>query len=255
MTLRGVMTGGNDQLGGASNTVTLNMPPGCQPGDIAVFITASNLGGAGSSIIGTTPTCTMLHGVDTIGSNNAAIIYMRLLTADDIALGTISAQWSQSGRVLAAGDVWYGLDPANPIINYSAITSTPGNLPTVNTTSDNAQVIALASSRVGSGDASIATYPAGYTLDNSSVTKFSSGSQIGCSIAHRTTTGPAGTYGGGQVSWSGAFTSANTYVMALNPIQVAPSGNTKVYIGGLWVPKPSKVYVGGAWVEKPMVVT
>ena len=223
MALRGALGGGNDGLGSASSTATLTLPAGCQVGDVALFITVSNLGSTGT-VTGTSPACVADSGPDVVSGNNSAYVMHRVLTAGDIAGGTIVITWNASGRILASGQVWSGLTTTGLVINHATTTSTPANLPTVTTTADNSQVVALTSARVSSGSAAVATFPAGYTTDNSAKTSFSSGVQFGCSAAHRTTTGVAGTYGGGSVSWSGTFSNANMYVVGMAP--AAPTSTT-----------------------------
>lgn len=256
MTILGALGGGNDGLTSATNTATLTLPNGCMPGHVAMWIVTSNL--PGQDITSVTPGGVRLSGKDTVGGNNTTYLYYRVLTASDIAGGSITTTFSGSGRILASGqvhkDVNIGTGLGDGIIMaYGNTIATPASLPTINTTGANWFVGAYAAARVGSGTAAVASYPTGYTTDNSSVTNFASGVQYSCSAAHRTTTGEAGTYGGGSISWSGSFSNANMYVVGLAPA-ATNTGKLKVWDGSAWVSHPAKVWNGSAWVQHPVKV-
>lgn len=227
MTIRGPLGGGNDGLTGATNTATLTLPAGCLPGDVAVWIATSNLPGQTESA---TPAAVTASGPDIVGGNNTTYLQYRVLTQADIDTGRIVLTWTGSGRVLAAGKVHTDVDLGTGVgdglvFTYANTVTTPATLPTVTTPGDGWTVSAYCAARVGSGAAPTATYPTGYATDNAAATSFSSGVQYACSTAHRTDTGPAGTYGGGTVSWSGSFSNANMYLVALRP-KAAPTYTT-----------------------------
>ena len=225
--LRGVCTGGNDGQSLNQTTQVLTLPVGCQPGDVLAWISTLQTGAA--TLTGDTFASTVRAGPQVnAGLTQTVYIATHTLTAGDISAGSDTITWTAAARELASGVVWANVDESTITVGTpsSQSTSTSFSTPTVTAGAANEVILLMSSTRAASATAPIYTLPGTYTQDTNVVTTYGANSQFRSTIAHLTTPGAPGVYGGNTLTLTGAPTSTMTYSVALAP-SVVPGPATQ----------------------------
>jgi hypothetical protein len=171
---------------------------------------------------------TTLDGPEISGTIGTVYLIGKVLTSGEAAAGTVTVNFTGAGRLIVTGLVFYNVDltafvAATAIVNGS---STSTSLPSLTTAQANAEVVALVTTRLGSGTPSSITFPGGWTkvVD---AKQASGAANMSASLAYLTTPGAAGSYGGGTANLSPAVSSnpVMALMIAFNPVASGFSGS------------------------------
>lgn len=220
MTVRGVLSGGNDGLAANQTFVDVGLPAGTVRGEVCVFASAFP-GGTANTITDNEWGFTTLSGPDTGATTMRSYLLGDSLLTADIADGTRRTTWSGSSRPTAAGYVLSGVDLAGRVVGAALASgnATTKVAPSVVLPNDGKvyELYLFACVRVAASAAlPTLSWPANFTQDdrNAASSTGNVASEVGVARRTATLTGAGQTVSPGTVTLS-ASAICTVYTLAI----------------------------------------